>query len=199
MKKILFIAVIAFAAVQSFAVGLGLRDALIIGGLTGDADDFAGTGDVFTFEMLFPINDVVAIHPAVGFEYASYDASYEEYDGWYTRSATSYLAYIDMSMPVMVRFNITPGLFAEGGVNIGLNLFTISWYEYGNYDSDAEIVDEANSLNVDLAFGAGYVFGFGLGIDGRFTYGLTNIIDEDGSDAGRFGVHIGISYWFKKR
>lgn len=199
MKKILFIAVIAFAAVQSFAVGLGLRDALIVGGLTGDADDFVGTGDAFTFEMLFPINDVVAIHPAVGFEYVSYSASFDGDNGWYSYSYTDYIAYVDLAMPVLVRFNITPGLFAEAGVNVGVNIATVGWIEYDDYDSDAEIIDNANSLNLDLAFGAGYVFGFGLGIDGRFTYGLTNIIDEDGSDAGRFGVHIGISYWFKKR
>lgn len=205
MKKLIVLAFIAFAAVQSFAVGLGLRESIIVGGGTGDdhvwggaaGSEYFGVGDAFTFEMYFPITSTFGIHPAAGFEYGMY--SYEE-DG-YDATTYSYI-YLDLTLPVMARFYIIPGLFAEAGFNFGLNMVSAILADYDD-DSSAETIDEANPLNIELAVGAGYVFPFGLSLDMRFCYGLTDVLDVknfkgDNVDFGRFGVHIGLSYWFKR-
>lgn len=192
MKKLLTLAVVAFTAVQSFAIGLGIRDATVVGGLTGDFDDYSGYGSALTFEMLFPITDMISVHAGAGFDLVGLTYS-TDYSGDYN------LMYLDLSVPAMARFNITPGFFAEAGLNFGLNCGTWSWVDDDGETSDVESVDAANSLKVDLAIGAGYVFGFGLGLDGRFTYGLTDTFDYSNADSGRWGIHFGISYWFKKR
>lgn len=194
MKKLIVLAFVAFAAVQSFAVGLGLRDAFIVGSLMGDADGNIGTGDAFTFEMLFPVNENFGIHTGAGIEYAMYDFDVDDYNDYHR-----YIMYVDMSIPVLARLNFTPGFFMDLGVNLGLNLTTLSWVEYGSRSTDAESIDEASGFNVDFAAGMGYVFKFGLGIDGRITYGLTNVFDLDNVDSNRFGIQIGLSYWFKQR
>lgn len=188
MKKVLVILAIAFAAVQSYAVvGLGLRDAIIIGSYTGDdLKDYSGTGDVFTFDVNIPVTDLISIHPGLGFSYATLINTKGNFD--------TEIDYIDLSLPVMVRFNIVKGFFAEIGPAFDLNLLTT--FDNG-FDTDD--LDDANSMNIGLAIGAGYVFGFGFGIDGRLNYGLNDSFDpEYGScDAARFGFQIGLSYWFK--
>jgi len=202
MKKVLILALVAFAAVQSFAVGLGVRDAYVVGGMTGDYDDFGGSGDALTFEMLFPVNSLLGVHVGAGVEFASYSAEGESASafGVTVSSADTYLLYFDFSVPVMARFNIASGFFAEAGLNLGLNLGTWGWVDID--DSDVESVDDASAFNVDLAVGAGYIFNFGLGLDARFTYGLTDAVEtkvlNKTISGGRYALQFALSYWFKR-
>lgn len=201
MKKIFAIIAFALLAQASFAgenlkfgvrfnEGIGMFSGKHIGGLL----DEVGTNTGVSFEMLIKINEQLSIHPAVGINFDLYEGTWEsETDNgyhYYYSSVDEDLILFNLQLPVLVRYNFTPGFFAEAGLQAGLNLIS----SYG-IDGDYESIEEnVNSCDFGIAVGAGYTFWFGLGIDGRFIFGLTDTFDRPEASQTRF--QIGLS-WMK--
>lgn len=192
MKKILFTLVLAMATVQGFAqLQLGIRDAIVSAVYTGDlgdATDEVFIGDALTFELNYKLNENMSIHPSIGFEVAALT----EEQVYYGQEVDYNIAYLDLILPVMFRYNFTPGWFAEVGPQFSFNIATAVWFD----DEDAEEAKDAESFDFGIAFGAGYVFHFGLGLDARYTVGLTDKSEYVDGSMGRF--YFGLSYWFKR-
>jgi len=207
MKKVLILAFIAITAVQSFAIGLGVRGVFFVGSMTGDMDEYVGSGEILSFETLIPINEYLSVHPALGVEAAEHVN--DKTEGFFSTTNEYHLSYFDLSIPVMARFNFTPNIFAEAGLNFGINLYTEAWSKVGSEETDHKSVDDAGVFNVDFAFGGGYIFDFGLFLDLRISYGLTNSVENFvdftvdnqvvSKSGGRYAVQFGVGYWFKLR
>jgi len=192
MNKILLTLVVAFAAVQSFAhLQLGVRDAIVSSAYNGDAGNAleeASSGDALTFEVNYKLTQSVGVHTSLGLELGAFteergvDRAHYDYNR----------AYLDLILPVMFRYNFTPGWFAEVGPAMSFNLVTYDWID----DEDAKKVKDTEVFDLGVAVGAGYVFGFGLGIDSRLNFGVLDKFKHVDGTMARF--YIGLSYWFKR-
>jgi len=81
------------------------------------------------------------------------------------------LTYI--TVPVMVKFNLSSGLYAEAGPQVG---FKIS-EDFG----DQSIEDFAKGLDLSIGAGLGYQTKSGFGIGARYLAGLSKVGDFDPS------------------
>jgi hypothetical protein len=88
------------------------------------------------------------------------------------------LNYDYLNIPVLIKYQLSSGLFAETGPQVG---FLLS----ANFKAGSQSLDEkSNSQTTDFswAFGLGYkIPDAGLGIDLRYNLGLTNIAKDSGS------------------
>lgn len=201
MKKIFAIIAFTLLAQASFAgenLKFGVRFNEGISMFSGkDLDGIlkeAGTNSGVTFEMLIKMNEQLAIHPAIGINFDLYEATvkYEESDGYfhYYGSVDENLILFNLQLPILARYNFTPGFFAEAGLQADFNLIS-SYGIDGDYES---IKKDVSACDFGVAVGAGYTFWFGLGIDGRFIFGLTDTFDRPEASQTRF--QIGLS-WMK--
>ncbi len=110
-----------------------------------------------------------------------------------------------LSLGIANKFYVTPGrdfhfIVATSfdgmiGDNIKTSVVAENGYRYDDYDDDITDVD------LTLAFGVGYEFSFGLGVEARFKQGLVDILDDnfifssDGSSKNRV-FKVGITYKF---
>jgi hypothetical protein len=93
--------------------------------------------------------------------------------------ATGKLNYSYLNVPILFKYQLESGLFAETGPQVG---FLLSAKEtVGGQSGDLK----SNSQSVDFswAFGIGYKLPMGFGIDARYNLGLTNI-NKDSQSSG---------------
>jgi len=79
--------------------------------------------------------------------------------------------------PILVRYRLQSsgsGLVLFGGPSLGFKLSAKSVSEFGDFTSEDDISDEIESVDYGVVFGAGWEAGR-LTIDGRYTWGLSNI------------------------
>ena len=101
------------------------------------------------------------------------------------------LKYINV--PVLAQYMVSNGFRLQTGPQIG---FLVSAQrEVNNVDTD--VSDLYNTVDVSWAFGAGYVFSSGLGIDARFNLGLTDIREDNAFKAKNRVFQVGLFYQFR--
>lgn len=102
------------------------------------------------------------------------------------------LTYI--TVPVMVKFNLSSGLYAEAGPQVG---FKIS-EDFG----DQSIEDFAKGLDLSVGAGLGYQTKSGFGLGARYLLGLSKVGDFDAStgfdnDFKNGIIQVGLFYTIK--
>ena len=111
-----------------------------------------------------PLGGMFAIQPGV--EYSGQGSKYREG----TESGEYDLHYINV--PVMFQWKSAGGFLVETGPQAGILL-------RANLD-DEEVEDETfKTLDVSWGAGVGYISRMGLGLNARFNYGLSNILEGD--------------------
>ena len=114
--------------------------------------------------MNAPLGGMFAIQPGV--EYSGQGSKYREG----TDNGEYDLHYINV--PVMFQWKSTGGFLVETGPQAGILL-------RANLD-DVEVPDETfKTLDVSWGAGQGYVSRIGLGVNARYNFGLTNILEGD--------------------
>lgn len=98
-----------------------------------------------------------------------------------------------ISVPVMVQYNVLPALYLEAGPQFS---FAINKKIKGDGGS-ADVSRFYKGFDFGLGLGAGYYFEQGFGVTARYVAGLTDIIENNQTDAIRNGVfQVGIAYKF---
>lgn len=92
-------------------------------------------------------------------------------------------------IPLLLQYTVPAGVVLEGGLQPGVVLF--------NYE-------ELKKADLAWVVGAGYIFPSGIGVDLRYTAGLTNLADEEDEDnyiakVKNKVLQLGIVYVFRVR
>lgn len=202
MKKILLFTALLFAFVTSASAkvnkpvlfGIQLSDGIefAAGDNAPDLDEEAGYRSfvALTFNTMFAFSSHFALHPAVGFNIRMF--SYED-DNYWSNSDIDDNSDIAMAVyiPVMGRAYINEICYIELGATFDINIFE---EYYSGYTEEWHSIDSEKPLNIGIGGGIGGTFWFGLEIDARFTYGLTNLYKHGDWTSPRFAINIG--YWF---
>lgn len=98
-----------------------------------------------------------------------------------------------IAVPVMLQYNLIPNLYVEAGPQFA---FLISAKGKGN-GASVDVKDDFKTFDFGLGLGAGYYFTQNIGVNVRYTAGLTKIAKEDDGDSSKNGVfQIGLAYKF---
>lgn len=98
-----------------------------------------------------------------------------------------------IAVPVMLQYNLIPNLYVEAGPQFG---FLISAKGKGNGGS-VDVKDNFKTFDFGLGLGAGYYFTQNIGVNVRYTAGLSDIPKNNNGDASRNGVfQLGLAYKF---
>lgn len=171
MKKIILsaIAIMAFAFSNAqetrFGVKGGLNLTTFAGGNYYDAKSLVGF-QVGGFAEI-KIIERLSIQPEVLFSTQG-----AKFDGGIDGDFDSKLNYINV--PVLAKFYITKQFTVEGGPQIG---FLVSAKEEGD-----DVKDFYKSTDFGFNFGVGYNFTDNLGVNLRYTVGLSNVADYNAED-----------------
>lgn len=198
MKKILLTAVAVVMCVGgAFAqLSMGPKVGLNVSSVTGDGTNYRAGVNVGVFAN-YRINNLLAIQPE--FLYSMQGAAFDDVPVLTKTLESSYTShYIDI--PVLLKVYPWRGLNVQVGPQFGFcvddeykvklggeELSTNDLKKYG-YDKSAQTFD------FSIALGLGYEFDFGMTIDARYNFGLTNIYEE--GDAKNTLLMISLGYKF---
>lgn len=167
MKKVLlaFAFVAIFVSAQSqVSLKYGVKAGLNVSTFTGDVDDAKSlTGAQFGVFARFSVLGKLALQPELLYSMQGAKNDGEDGDVKYKNN------YIQI--PVMVKFYPIMGLNIQAGPQLG---FLASSKIDGE---DAK--DYMKKMDFAFNVGAGYDTSFGLGIDARYSIGLTNVLDSN--------------------
>jgi opacity protein-like surface antigen len=118
------------------------------------------------------------------------------YSGLGGKAKSNSSAKINMdyiAVPVMLQYNLIPNLYVEAGPQFG---FLISAKGKSNGVS-VDIKDNLKTFDFGIGLGAGYYFTQNIGVNVRYTAGLSDVPKNNTGDASRNGVfQVGLAYKF---
>ncbi|RXM38892.1 PorT family protein [Chryseobacterium sp. CH21] len=98
-----------------------------------------------------------------------------------------------IAVPVMLQYNLIPNLYVEAGPQFG---FLVSAKAKSNGVS-GDIKDNLKTFDFGIGLGAGYYFTQNIGVNVRYTAGLSDVPKNNTDDASRNGVfQVGLAYKF---
>lgn len=173
MKKLMLLAAVAvfgFSNMDAQEVKFGAKAGVNFASIGGDDTGDLKSRTAFHVGAMaeIGISDKFAVQPEL--LYSSVGAKADEGDGELK------LDYI--SVPVMAKYMVAEGFSLEAGPQIGLLLSAKS--EGGGESEDVK--DFVNGLDLGIGVGASYRMDSGLNFGARYSLGLSNINDFEGSD-----------------
>ena len=207
MKKILMVvAMLAAFATSAFAQGVnfGVNISYQSEGMLGDnadkfADDQTSSGFAAGLSALVPFTPMISLHTGLDFQINTYSYTWKSGSKEYDEADL----FLNLQLPLLARFNFTPGFFAEAGFDMQFNLLAT------HYDEALDEIDEDawndwkdwSFFGFGPSIGLGYTMWFGLEFSGRLTYGVIAAYDEKNVLGESMTLHplrfqIDIAYWF---
>jgi Outer membrane protein beta-barrel domain len=118
--------------------------------------------------------------------------NYSKYQGdqilYFNRRTQGYL-----NIPIMVKYYITPKLYVEAGPEAGILL-------YANEETESyrkSVRERFRKTNLNAGAGIGYKLPFGLGVNARYMFGVSN--KSEGGSFYTSNLQVGVNYTFKKK
>ena len=188
MKKlvvlsIVFISSLSFTRAQqtNFGIKAGFNSSSVQ--ISNGSDYDAKSGIHFGGLAHIHINKHFAVQPELTF--SCQGGELEPFD---TELKLNYI-----NAPVLLQYMVNDGFRLQTGPQIGF--LVSSKRETG--DLELDVSDSFNSVDISWAFGAGYIFKSGIGIDARYNLGLTDISDDNDFEAKNRVFQLGVFYQFK--
>jgi len=97
-----------------------------------------------------------------------------------------------VNIPLLAQYMTADGFRLQTGPQLGI--LTSAKQKFGDVEVDAD--DDVSTVDFSWAFGAGYLFHSGFGIDARYNLGISNISDDESFEARNRVVQIGVFYQF---
>ncbi|ULQ57914.1 PorT family protein [Flavihumibacter rivuli] len=187
MKKV-FLVLLGAAALGTakaqvqYGVKAGANFANVIGSDADDAKMKVGF-NAGAFAR-FSINESFKVQPEL--VYSGQGAKYDD------ESLDLKLNLDYLNIPVLFQYHTNSGFFAETGPQLG---FLLSAKLKADGESE-DVKDSFKSTDFSWAFGAGYQFAQGFGVNARYNLGLSKI-EESGEANVKNGVfQVGLFYTF---
>lgn len=182
--------VLGFAGKADAVAGMhvGVKGGMNIANVSSDAGELADSrnGMAIGGWVQMPVAPMFSVQPEA---YFSMKGDSQESGGATVSINTSYL-----EVPVLARASfgppaspISPSLFAGPSFGINLSSKQETSGTGTTADGTVDIKDATSSTDVGLVFGGALEFG-NVGIDVRYTKGLTNISSVDGSPSAKNNV-----------
>lgn len=144
-----------------------------------------------------PISEVFSIQPEVVYSQQGAKAK-DNYDfaGYTITNMKQNLSYINV--PVMVQYNATPEFYLEAGPEFGFLVNAQAKGDINGSTYKASNKDSLKTFNFGLGIGLGYRFTSQLGINARYTAGLTDIVKNGGGETSKnTNFQLGLVIIFK--
>lgn len=197
-KSILIIAVVLFGTTTLSAQeywNFGVKGGVNFSTVTGDYIDSPKSRTGFNIGVLaeIPIADRFSIQPEVlysaqGFTEASIDQdNFADIDD----NVEYQLDYIQV--PVLAKIYLIDGLSLQAGPSFNFKVNEEWDYTPLEEGNDVEL-DEAQSFEFGGAAGLEYKFNNGFFVQGRYSYGFTDVIED--SEINNSTIQAGIGYTF---
>lgn len=183
MKKIILsvlaVGAMSYASAQDSGTKFGLKAGLNLANLSGDVEDVdTKLGAQFGAFAEIMVTENFAVQPELVFsmqgaktEYTELGANYEE------KLNLSYL-----NIPIMAKYYVTPQFNIHAGPQVGFLMSAKNKYEVSgggqSASGDIDLKDLMKSVDFGLGLGVGYNFTDNLGLEARYTAGLSNIYDD---------------------
>lgn len=141
-----------------------------------------------------PISDAFNIQPEVVYSQQGAKAKSDYEMATYTiKNMQQNLSYINV--PVMVQYNVTPEFYVEAGPEFGVLLSAHAKGDINGSTIKVSNKDTMNTFNLGGGIGLGYRFTENLGVNVRYTAGLTKIVKNDFGDSSKnTNFQLGLSY-----
>jgi hypothetical protein len=186
MKKIVFIAIatvfgVGFAQAQADQnlPQIGIKGGLNVSTITADNfNDGADPRTSFNVGLLaeIPLSDRFSIQPEVLYSSQGFDIQQNDNGD----DVEYQLDYIQV--PILAKIYLVKGLNVEVGPQFGFKtneeIDTDPTSDGGDFDIDSD-ASAVKDFDTSIAAGVGYKFDNGFFINGRYTYGLTDIFKDD--------------------
>ena len=153
-------------------------------------------------QMEYRFNGKFALAPEVVFaaqggkyDFVNYDKTYPSQYGRYTRPANYHINYINL--PVMFKYYMTPSLSIDFGPQVGFNVYKKSTDKWKYEGKSFKETDELKGLKtVDFAIGLGLTYNIAdeVFIQGRYTLGMTKLLDGINTKNGNGQIAIGYRF-----
>ena len=199
-KTVLLVAVALMGFVSnSFAQeswSFGVKGGVNFSTVTGDYFNDPSHRTAFNVGVLaeIPVANRLSIQPEVLYSAQGYDfASIDEDNIFDIDDNIEYqLDYIQV--PVLAKVYVTDGLSVQAGPSFNFNVNEEIDYSPTENGGDIELEDQVKDFEIGGAAGLEYKLNSGFFIQGRYTYGFTEVFD--GSDAHNSVWQAGIGYQF---
>lgn len=195
MKKVLIVSVLAISTlVASAQVNFGLKTGVNFSTLGGDDFDEvdgkkSNTGFYFGGIVNVPFSENFAFQPELVFSSKQGVEFREDPNIEYNLN----LAYLNI--PLMLQYR-NSGFIAEAGPQIGFLMSAKSKISAGGQSDEEDVKDSFKGIDFGINLGLGYQFSNGFGINGRYNFGMSNIVDETDADTKNRVLSVGIFYMF---
>ena len=218
LKKLLFLFLLVAISNTTFAQTFGIKAGLNLATLSAK-DSIENYGDLFDMKpgfhvgvtAEFQINEMLSFEPNILLSTKGYKFKIEEefLGEVFSSDVKVNLVYIDIPLPLKVKFGEETKFYGAAGPYIGLGFGGKSTEKYTSgsesetdeYDiewgSDAEM-DDFKSLDVGLTIGAGVELANNLTFGASYNLGLSNISSytEDETQAKNRVIQVSLGYRF---
>lgn len=204
MRKIflgLGIVISGFAFSQQFGLKAGLNVSDINNGASG-TDMKAKTGLYVGVTATIPVSEEFSVQPELIYNQLGAKTNLYDFGGIIGNvSTTTKLDYI--SLPVMLQYNFPSNFYVELGPEFSYMISAKQGLSTSIISPSTDInMDYLNRLNVGAGFGAGYNLNKNIGINARYTLGLTglgkdgNVTDYFLDSAKNNNLQVGVNFKF---
>ena len=180
LSAIILIACVTAAQQTHYGIKAGVNFSSVA---VDDGSDFEGKTGVHLGGLAhIHINPHFALQPELVFSMQG-----GEDDG---ENAKLKLNYVNI--PLLAQYMTADGFRLQTGPQLGI--LASAKQKFGDVEFDAD--DDVSTVDFSWAFGAGYLFHSGFGIDARYNLGISNISDDESFEARNRVFQLGVFYQF---
>jgi len=182
---------------SSSPVSFGLKAGFNLSRVSSDYAEFKAGFNGGAFVNI-PVSSKFSVQPEViynglGAQHYTY-YYYSDYYAYYVDYTDARLNLDYISVPVMLQYNILPELYVEAGPQFG---FLVGTHVRVNGES-VKVKKDYEGFDFGIGLGVGYYFTPNIGITGRYTAGITDILKNNpGSSVSNNAFQIGMAYNFR--
>lgn len=147
--------------------------------------DGVGSGVTLSFDALYPFSTRFALHPSIGLDYRYFVSDDQQMgvsscdcggnSSWEGKDK-DYLLYLEI--PVLAQFQIPEIIYFEAGPVFDFLLMRKSEF-YIPKEHRQDKCHEDRTFGAGLSVGVGHEFSFGLFVDVRLSFQLTDVVTVD--------------------
>ncbi|MBC9930225.1 porin family protein [Chitinophaga qingshengii] len=193
MKKLILSGILAIGtvlAVKAQTVKFGVKGGLNLAKLTNESSAKTRASFYAGGLVNIALDENWAIQPELLYSGQGTKMKDSFLGGLITTQSTVKLDYINI--PLMVQYSIVPAFYLEAGPQLGI----LASAKAKAGKNTVDIKDNMKTVDFGIGVGFGYKFDMGLGVSGRYNFGLTNIYDNSRYTSKNSVAQIGLFYMF---